>query len=76
MLFSNKTLFDNSDGELQAELNEAVQVKICKCVAALEFLTRGFDQVSRLLKIAKTAEAVNVKKFLTTVIIKLGEHME
>ena len=37
MLFSQKTFFQD---EPEAEDNQAVQVNIWKCVAAVEFLTR------------------------------------
>ena len=72
MLFSQKTFFQD---EPEAEDNQAVQVNIWKCVATVEFLTRDFDHTSRLLKNAKTAEVVNAKEFLTTV-IEVGEHMK
>ena len=72
MLFSQKTFFQD---EPEAEDNQAVQVNIWKCVAAVEFLTRDFDHTSRLLKNAKTAEVVNAKEFLITV-IDVGEHMK
>ena len=75
MLFSQETFFQDCDDEPQAEDNQVVQVNIWKCVAALEFLTRDFDQASRLLKNTKTDEVVYVKEFLTTV-IDLGEHMK
>ena len=75
MLFSQETFCQDCDDEPQAEDNQAVQVNIWECVAALEFLTRDFDQASRLLKNTKTAEVVNVKEFLTAV-IDLGEHMK
>ena len=68
MLFSQETFFQDHDDEPQAEGNETVQVNIWKCVAALEYLTCDSDQASRLLKNAKTAEVVNAKEFLTTVI--------
>ena len=41
----------------------------------ITFLIFDFDQAFRLLKNAKTAEVVNVKEFLTTV-IDVGEHMK
>ena len=70
--FLKKLFFQDHDDEPQAEDNETVQVNIWKCVAALEYLTRDSDQASRLLKNAKTAEVVNAKEFLTTV-IDVGE---
>ena len=72
MLFSQEDFFQDHDDESQAEDNQTLQVNIWKCVATLEYLTQDFDQASRLLKNAKTAEVVNAEEFLTTV-IDVGE---
>ena len=42
MLFSQDTFFQDCDDEPQAENNQAVQLNIWKCVAALEILTLEF----------------------------------
>ena len=69
MLFSQEAFFQGCDD------NQAVQVNIWKCIAALEFLAGDFHQASRLLKNSKTAEVVNAKEFLT-IVIDVGEHMK
>ena len=74
-MFSQETLFQDCDSEPQAKDIAAVQVSIWKSVATLEFLTRGFDQVSGLLKTAKTTEVAKAKGRLTTA-FEFGEHMK
>ena len=61
MLFSQDTFFQDCDDEPQAENNQAVQLNIWKCVAALEILTLEFFIIIIIIIIIVVVVVVIIK---------------